>query len=105
MAFPYHHLAHRAVAHAHDVQAAARALLLPAVQVVDALDGCLDGTVGYAMNACCFAVDVEELLPYVGSLVGLDAARGNGESAGRLVDIVKSRRFANRRRGSKAGDM
>ena len=37
----YHHLAHRAVAHAHDVQAAARALLLPAVQVVDALDGCL----------------------------------------------------------------
>lgn len=60
----HHHLAHRAVAHTHDVQAAARVLLLPAVQVVDALGGSsLRGTVGYAFNACCFAVDVEELLP------------------------------------------
>ena len=33
----YHHLAHRAVAHAHDVQAAA--LMLSAIEVVDALDG------------------------------------------------------------------
>ena len=74
MAFPYHHLAHRAIAHAHDVQTAARALLLPAVQVVDALDGCLDDTVGYAFNARCFAVDVEEVLPLVGSLVSRDAA-------------------------------
>ena len=100
----YHHLAHRAVAHAHDVQAAVRALLLPAVQVVDALDGCLDGTVGYAFNARCFAVDVEEVLPLVGRLVGRDATFGNRQFANRLVDIGKSKQATNRRNSCKAVD-
>ena len=104
MAFPYHHLAHRAVAHAHDVQAAARALLLSAVQAVDALDGCLDGTVGHVINARCFAVDVEELLPYVGGLVGRDATFGNRQLASRLVDIGKSKQATNRRNSCKAVD-
>ena len=98
----YHHLAHRAVAHAHDVQAAA--LMLSAIEVVDALDGCFAGTAGHVINARCFAVDVEELLPYVGGLVGRDATFGNRQLASRLVDIGKSKQATNRRNSCKAVD-